>query len=79
MFPFLPGLTTVLPTTHLTTRQHRLRAIATALASELRHHLTAAAVSLESVAATYELSEHWAVSLETPLLVFKYSIYQGDH
>ncbi|MEM1292225.1 MAG: hypothetical protein AAGH67_12185 [Cyanobacteria bacterium P01_H01_bin.162] len=37
-----------------------------------------AAVSLASVPATYELSEHWAVSLETPLLVFDDSTYQGD-
>ena len=78
VFPFLPGLTTVLPITQLTTRQRRLRAIATALASELRHHLTAAAVSLESVPAPYELSEHLAVPLETPLLVFDDSTYQGD-
>lgn len=40
--------------------------------------LTAAKVSLESVPATYELSEYLAVPLGMPLLVFDYVAYQGD-
>ena len=40
--------------------------------------LTAAAVRLESVPATYELSEYLAVPLGMPLLVFNYLAYQGD-
>ncbi|MGD1931272.1 MAG: GntR family transcriptional regulator [Leptolyngbyaceae cyanobacterium] len=65
-------------------------AIATPLASELQHGftystlaqggitLTAAAVRLESVPATYELSEYLAVPLGMPLLVFNYLAYQRD-
>lgn len=46
----------------------------------VRHgiHLTAARVSLESIPATYELSEYLAVPLGLPLLVFNYVAYQGD-
>ena len=65
-------------------------AIAMTLASELQQGftystlaqggitLTAAAVRLESVPATYELSEYLAVPLGMPLLVFNYLAYQGD-
>lgn len=41
--------------------------------------LNGAKVSLESVPATYELSEYLAVPLGMPLLVFNYVAYQGDH
>jgi GntR family transcriptional regulator len=41
-------------------------------------HLNAAAVRLESIPATYELSEYLAVPLGMPLLVFNYVAYQGD-
>jgi len=40
--------------------------------------LKAAKVSLESVPATYELSEYLAVPLGMPLLVFNYVAYGGD-
>jgi len=40
-------------------------------------HLNAAEVRLESVPATYELSEYLAVPLGMPLLVFHYVAYQG--
>ncbi|MGP1387258.1 MAG: GntR family transcriptional regulator [Thainema sp.] len=39
-------------------------------------HLHAAKVSLESIPATYELSEHLAVPLGLPLLVFNYVAYR---
>jgi DNA-binding GntR family transcriptional regulator len=41
-------------------------------------HLQGAKVSLESVPATYELSEYLSVPLGMPLLVFHYVAYQGD-
>lgn len=40
--------------------------------------LNAAEVSLESMPATYELSEYLAAPLGMPLLVFNYVVYQGD-
>lgn len=40
--------------------------------------LNGAKVNLESVPATYELSEYLAVPLGMPLLVFSYVAYQGD-
>lgn len=40
--------------------------------------LQAAKVSLESVPATYELSEYLAIPLGMPLLVFNYVAYRGD-
>lgn len=40
--------------------------------------LTAAEVRLESVPATYELSEYLAIPLGMPLLVFHYLAYQGQ-
>lgn len=49
--------------------------------STLTHNgfpLTAAAVKLESVPATYELSEYLAIPLGMPLLVFDYLAYWGD-
>ncbi len=46
----------------------------------VRHgiHLNAAKVRLDSIPATYELSETLAVPLGMPLLVFNYVAYQGD-
>ncbi|WP_201279060.1 GntR family transcriptional regulator [Leptolyngbya iicbica] len=41
--------------------------------------LNAAKVTLESIPATYELSEYLAVPLGMPLLVFNYVAYQGNH
>jgi GntR family transcriptional regulator len=41
-------------------------------------YLQAAKVSLESIPATYELSEYLAVPLGQPLLVFNYVAYTGD-
>ena len=41
--------------------------------------LKAAQVRLESIPATYELSEYLAVPLGMPLLVFSYVVYQGPH
>jgi DNA-binding GntR family transcriptional regulator len=41
-------------------------------------HLQAAKVSLESIPATYELSEYLAVPLGMPLLVFNYVAYGGS-
>lgn len=40
-------------------------------------HLNAAKVSLESIPATYELSEYLAIPLGMPLLVFNYVAYWG--
>lgn len=40
--------------------------------------LNAAKVTLESIPATYELSEYLEVPLGMPLLVFNYLAYQGD-
>ena len=41
--------------------------------------LNAAKVTLESIPATYELSEYLAVPLGMPLLVFNYVAYQGQY
>lgn len=41
-------------------------------------HLNAAMVRLESIPATYELSEYLAVPLGMPLLVFNYVAYAGN-
>ena len=41
-------------------------------------HLNAAKVSLESIPATYELSEYLAAPLGMPLLVFNFVAYWGD-
>ncbi|MDB9529370.1 GntR family transcriptional regulator [Oscillatoria sp. CS-180] len=42
-------------------------------------HLNAAEVSLESIPASYELSEYLAIPLGMPLLVFNYLVYHQQH
>jgi DNA-binding GntR family transcriptional regulator len=66
------------------------KAIAQPLIEKLQHgftystlvqggiHLKAAKVSLESIPASYELSEYLAVPLGMPLLVFNYVAHGGD-
>ncbi|MEM6351363.1 MAG: GntR family transcriptional regulator [Cyanobacteria bacterium P01_D01_bin.14] len=65
--------------------------IGSGLAAELQHggftystlnangiHLNAGRLTMESVPATYELSEYLAVPLGMPLLVFSFVVYSGD-